>query len=71
MESHGRSTPIEEGRTSISRMIRVSRRCSTRCPSVGAGLDMVTKKSTLYLESARSVSLDRIDALWKDNREGA
>jgi len=34
MESHGRFTPTERGRISISRMIRVSRRCSTRFPSV-------------------------------------
>ena len=57
MESHGRSTPIERGRSSISSTIRVSRRCSRRFPSIGTGLDMVTKKSTLYLESARSASL--------------
>ena len=49
MQSHGRSIPIERERISMARIIRVSRRCSTRCPSVGAGLDMVTKKSTLYL----------------------
>ena len=57
MESHGRSTPIERGRISISSTTLVSRRCSRRFPSVGTGLDIVMEKSTLYLESARSASL--------------
>jgi hypothetical protein len=53
MQSHGRVIPVERERISMSRITRVSRRCSTSCPSVEAGLDMVTKKSTLDLKSVK------------------